>query len=118
MARSRRNEAWYDDVDDDTDRRRKPDRPGHADALGAAGLVFGILAAMCLLLGVVTCGLTFFLVAPFALVGTCCSAYGRGVLRVAGVILNVLVLIPGLALFGLMVFGIGDDWVRPLAQGR
>jgi hypothetical protein len=118
MARSRRNDAWDDDVEDDNDRRRKPARPGYADALGAAGLVFGVLAALCLLLGVVTCGLTFFLVAPLALVGTGCSAYGRGVLRVAGLILNVLVLIPGLALFGLMVFGIGDDWFRRLAQGN
>jgi hypothetical protein len=115
MARSRRTDDWDDD---DDDLRRKPSRSGQADVLGVAGLGFGILGALCLVLGCVTCGLTFYGVAPFAAVGTCCSAYGRGPVRVAGLIVNIVTLIPGIPIFGFMVFGIGMDLVVPPRQGN
>lgn len=112
MARSRRNDDWDDDyADDDYEPRRAS--ANETDVPGVVGLVLGVLAVLCLLFGCFTCGMTYFAAAPLAAIGTGCSAYGKGNMRVAGLVLNILTLIPAVVFFGLMVFGIGVGALAP-----
>jgi len=83
------------------------------DTPGVLGVVFGAVAVLCLLLGCVTCGLTYFAAAPLAAVGAGCSCFGRGNMRVAGLALNILTLIPAIVLFGMMFFGAGVAAIAP-----
>jgi hypothetical protein len=108
---SRRREADYEE---DYDNRpvRRADESG-TDVPGVLGLVFGVVAVLCLLLGCFTCGMTYFAAAPLAAVGAGCSGFGRGNMRVAGLALNILTLIPGIVLFGMMLFGAGAGAIAP-----
>lgn len=76
-------------------------------------MVFGVLAVVCLLFGCFTCGVTYFAAAPLAAVGAVCSGFGRGNMRVAGLALNILTLIPAIALFGIVLFGAGAGAIAP-----
>jgi hypothetical protein len=49
---------------------------------------------VCLLLGCFTCGVTYWAAVPFALVGGVVGFFGHGNMRVAGLVLNLLALIP------------------------
>ena len=115
MARSRRNDDWDDGYDDEyiPDRRRSREE---TDVFGVVGIVLGIVAVVCLLMGCFTCGMTYFAAAPLAAVGTGCSAFGRGNMRVGGLVLNILTLIPAIALLGMMLFGAGMGAIAPPPQ--
>jgi hypothetical protein len=80
--------------------------------------VFGVIAVLCLLLGCFTCGLTYFAAAPLAAVGAGCSAFGRSNMRVAGLAINILTLIPAIILFGMMLFGAAGTAIAPSPPGR
>lgn len=69
------------------------------DAPGVISLIFGVLAVLLVLLGCVTCGVTYPLAVIFALVGAVVAFFGQGNLRVAAIVLNLLALIPALLLF-------------------
>jgi predicted Zn finger-like uncharacterized protein len=84
-----------------------------SDAPGIIGLIFGCVAVVCLVLGCFTCGMTYFAAAPLALVGGIVSCFARGNLKVAGIVLNVLVLIPGILVLGLWMLGMGGAMVAP-----
>jgi len=103
-SRRRVTEEYEEDYDNRPVRRA--DESG-TDAPGVLGLVFGVVAVLCLLLGCFTCGMTYFAAAPLAAVGAGCSAFGRGNMQVAGLALNILTLIPAIVLFGMMLFGAG-----------
>lgn len=104
-----------DDFDFEDDYDPRPRRRGgeETDTFGIIGLILGIIAVVCLLLGCFTCGLTYFVAAPLALIGGICSFFGRGGMKVAGLVLNVLTLIPGVIVFGMMVTGAGMNIINP-----
>ncbi len=110
--RSRRDEDDYGDYEDDYDR---PPRGGSADVPGIVGLVLGCVAVVCLLLGCFTCGITYVLAVPLALIGTGFSLFGRGGLRVAGLLLNVLALLPAIVVLVLWAAGAAGALIpRPI----
>jgi hypothetical protein len=86
------------EIYEDRRARRLAADPG-VDVPGTVGLGLGITAIGCLLLGPFTCGLTFFAAAPLAAVGAGCSAFGRGILRNAGLAVNLLTLVPAVLIF-------------------
>lgn len=89
-------------------RRRRPtsEKPEPStDGPGVISLIFGCLAIACLLMGCFTFGLTYFAALPFALVGAGLAFFGRGNLRVACITLNLIVLIPAIALTILLLVG-------------
>jgi hypothetical protein len=84
-------------------RRRKADR---TDAPGVISLIFGCISVVCLLLGCVTCGVTLYAGTVFAALGAVLGLFGRGNLRVAGLVLNLLALIPAAILAVLLGMGV------------
>jgi hypothetical protein len=70
-----------------------------ADRIGFVGLLFAAASAMCLVMGIFTCGLTYWLAAPLALVGAGCSAFSQSRLRVIGLVANLLILVPAVMTF-------------------
>jgi hypothetical protein len=86
---------------------------GGTDAPGVISLIFGCLGMLCLLFGCCTAGITYFAAIPFALIGGVVGFFGRGNLRVAGLVLNFLVLIPAIALVVAMTWlGAGALFLR------
>ena len=75
--------------------------PGETDAPGVIGLIFGAVAMVCFLMGWITCGVTWYAVVPLAGVGGGAAFFGRGNMKVAGIVLNLLALVPVLILMGL-----------------
>lgn len=87
------------DYEEDYRRRGRPSvvvvqQGGGTDAPGVISLIFGCLSVACLLLGCFTCGVTYWAAVPFALLGGGVGFFGRGNMRVAGLVLNFLALIP------------------------
>ena len=70
-----------------------------ADRIGFVGLLFAAASAGCLVMGIFTCGLTYWLAAPVALVGAGCSAFSHSRLRVIGLAANLLLLAPSIMTF-------------------
>jgi hypothetical protein len=70
-----------------------------ADRVGAVSLMVGAVAASCLLLGCFTCGLTYWVAAPIAAGGAVCAVFSHSKLRVVGLVLNLLVMIPAVMAF-------------------
>ena len=75
---------------------------GQTDGPGVIGLIFGAVAMVCLLMGPFTCGLSLFAAAPLAGVGGAAAFFGKGNMKVAGIALNLLALVPSILLLGLM----------------
>jgi HEAT repeats len=71
-----------------------------SDGPGVISLIFGTLSVVCTLAGCFTCGTTYFIALPFALIGTLLGLFARGNLRVAGLTLNLLALLPAVLLTG------------------
>jgi hypothetical protein len=65
-----------------------------ADRIGALGLALAALSALSLLMGCLTLGLSFWAAAPFAAAGAGCAAFSHSRLRVVGLAVNLLLLIP------------------------
>lgn len=76
------------------------------DAAGIIGLVFGILALVCLVMGYFTRGYTYFAAVPISLVGFGLAFLGKGNLRIADWALNFLVLLPAAIVLSLHLAGI------------
>lgn len=118
--RSRKRRPRRDDDEDDYDYDYSPPngrgRDTPTDAPGVIGLIFGCIAVVCLILGCFTCGVTYFAAAPLALVGGIVSFFAKGNLKVAGIVLNLLVLIPGVILLGLWFLGMGGALVAPMGR--
>jgi predicted Zn finger-like uncharacterized protein len=114
----RRREEW----DDDPEADRYDPPPGRraregTDAPGVISLVFGCISVVCLMMGCFTFGLTYIAAAPLALVGGACGFFGRGNLRVAGLVLNLLVLVPAVVILVLWMVGVSLQAITP-APGR
>jgi hypothetical protein len=105
--------VWREAADGDDRRRYAGARESETDVPGVLGLVLGVLAVVCLVMGCFTCGMTYFAAAPLAAVGAGCSAFGRGNSRVAGLALNIVTLIPAIVLFMMMLLGIGAAAITP-----
>jgi hypothetical protein len=76
-----------------------------SDPAGVISLIFGVLALVFLLLACPTCGFLAYLAVPVAAVGALVGVFGRGNLRVAGLTLNLLVLVPALILVAIFLAG-------------
>ncbi|NUQ61129.1 MAG: DUF4339 domain-containing protein [Pirellulales bacterium] len=83
--------------------------PPSSDPAGVISLICGILALVCIVLGCLACGLggfvTYPLAALFAVAGLIAGFFARGNLRVAGILLNALALVPAVLLL-LMLLGV------------
>jgi hypothetical protein len=99
----------YDDDDDDY-----PEPRGGTDAPGVISLIFGCLSVVLTLMGCFTCGITYWVAAPFAAVGAILGFFGRGNTRVAAVTLNLIALIPAVIL--LWMFALGHDLEPPVIR--
>jgi len=82
---------------------------GKTDAPGVIGLIFGVLSLLCLILVCCTAGLSGAAAIPLALIGVGCAFFGRGNMRVAGIVLNLLTLLPAIALTALFFLGIAGN---------
>jgi hypothetical protein len=71
------------------------------DAPGVISLIFGCVALLCVFLGCFTFGITWFVAVLFAILGAGFGLGGKGNLRVAGLVLNLLVLVP----LAILIFG-------------
>jgi hypothetical protein len=95
--------ATDDDREEDERTGRRPvvvvvPQSGRTDAPGVISLIFGCLSVVCLLLGCFTCGITYWAAVPFAAIGAVVAFFGQGNMRVAGLVLNFLALIPAIIL--------------------
>jgi hypothetical protein len=98
-ARRKRSRGRDDEDDEGDDEERYGGRRRQgSDAPGVISLIFGCLSVVCLLMGCFTCGLTYWAALPFALIGAVVAFFARGNFRTAGVVLNVVALIPAVAL--------------------
>jgi hypothetical protein len=70
-----------------------------ADRIGFVGLLFAAASATCLVMGIFTCGLTYWLAAPLALFGAGCSAFSQSRLRAVGLVVNLVILMPAVVTF-------------------
>lgn len=77
---------------------------GETDTMGTISMVMGVLSMICVLMGCFTCGITYFVAIPLAATGAVTGFYAKGNMRVAGLILNILVLIPAVMI---MIFTLG-----------
>jgi DNA-directed RNA polymerase subunit RPC12/RpoP len=75
------------------------------DAPGVISLIFGSISVVCLLLGCFTCGASYFAAVPMAAVGAGLGFFGTGNMRVAGLTLNLLTLVPAVVLSVLLAAG-------------
>ncbi len=85
--------------DEEDDRPRRRDGADKSDPAGTASVVLGVLAMVSLFL--CFCG-GYFLAAPLSAAGLIAGFFGRGGLRVTGLILNGVVLLPGVSLIVLI----------------
>jgi hypothetical protein len=95
-------DAMIEAYEDRKARKRAEDAADEAtivDRIGFVGLMFAAASAACLPMGMFTCGLTYWLAAPIALVGIGCSAFSHSRLRVIGLVVNLLILAPGVMTF-------------------
>jgi hypothetical protein len=93
-----------------TPRDERPDVPPREPVrtvAGVIGLVFVLLAALCLPLGCATWGFAFFAVGPLAAVGLVFCLAARGRLQVVGITLGASLTVLGAAY-----------WVLFITQGR
>jgi hypothetical protein len=106
-----RRKREYEEDDDDYPSRRHAWRPSYpfrednTDAPGVISLIFGCLSVVCMLMGCFTCGLTYGQPCPSRWPGLFSVSSARGNLRVAGVTLNLIALIPSVIL--LIIFQAG-----------
>ena len=89
------------------------------DAAGVLSLIFGILAVVFLLVGFFadlmglgrvigfTFAICYFVALPCALLGGLLGLFGRGNLRVAGVALNAIALVPAVIMLCIFLVGVG-----------
>ncbi len=85
-----------------------PSNPEGA-VLGTIGLILGIVSAVCVLIGCITCGLflpAYFVAIPVSLTGVGCSAFGRGKYRTAGLVINSVALFLAIVFPLLMFLGL------------
>jgi hypothetical protein len=84
-----------------------PARPRESgtDPFGVISLIFGSLAVVCMLMGCFTCGITYFAAAPFAAVGAGLAFFGRGNMKVAALVLNLVALVPAVVVFVMLITG-------------
>lgn len=84
-------------------------QPDQTDAPGVISLIFGVLSLLCLFMGCFTCGITYIAAIPMSGIGAGVGFLGKGNLRVAGLVLNILTLIPAviISMFMLIVMAIG-----------
>jgi hypothetical protein len=62
------------------------------DVAGTISLVFGSIALVCTALMLFTCGFSIFAAIPFSIVGLVLAFFGRGQLKIAGLVLNLVAL--------------------------
>jgi hypothetical protein len=105
-VRKRRRREEYDD-DDDEPRRRETriyiehEKP-RSDAPGVISLIFGVLGMVCLFIGCCI-GPVYGVAIGFSIIGLPLGFLARGNLRVAGILLNLLVLLPAIILLVLFL---------------
>jgi hypothetical protein len=95
-------DAMIDAYEDRKARKRVEDAAEEAtvaDQIGFVGLLFAAASAGCLAMGIFTCGLTYWLAAPVALIGVGCSAFSHSRLRIIGLTANLLFLVPSIMTF-------------------
>jgi hypothetical protein len=101
-VRRQQYEQLADEIDEQRSHRREAaaaEDVSDADLPGAIGLGLGVAAAFCLLAGCFTLGLTYWVAAPFAAAGAGCAAFSRSRLRLIGLAINLLLLIPAVLVF-------------------
>lgn len=81
-----------------------------SDPAGVISLIMGVLAFLLMIVGCLSCGVLGFVVYPLAIVmsaiGAVAGYFARGNLQVAGILLNVLVLIPVALMMIMMMMGV------------
>jgi ABC-type dipeptide/oligopeptide/nickel transport system permease subunit len=99
-----RREEDDDDEDDESPPRRARVREG-TDTFGILSVSLGAVAGLLIPLGC-CCVATVYVAVPVALLGGAFGMWGRGALRVIGLVLNVLALLPAVTLTVLLVVGV------------
>jgi DNA-directed RNA polymerase subunit RPC12/RpoP len=77
----------------------KAEDAADADLTGAISLGFGATSVLCLVMGCLTLGLSYWASAPLAIVGAGFGAFSRSRLRIVGLALNLLALVPAVMAF-------------------
>jgi len=87
-------------------------------------LIFGCLSVVCLLLGFFAgamglgeiFGSTQWAAVPLALLGILVGFFGRGKMRVAGVVLNIIAIIPAVIIVGIFLIAVGGTAIDEAAK--
>lgn len=77
----------------------KAEDAADADLTGAISLGFGATSVLCLVMGCLTLGLSYWASAPLAIIGAGVAAFSRSRLRIVGLTLNLLALAPAAIAF-------------------
>ena len=81
-----------------------------SDPAGVISLIMAILAFLLIIVGCLSCGVTGFVVYPLAtvmaVIGAIAGFFARGNLQVAGILLNVLLLIPAALMMIMVMMGL------------
>ncbi len=101
---SRRKRSRHDD-DEEPARRRPPVASQGADVCGIISVVIGGVSIVLLPIGC-CCGPLWFGVIPLALAGCILTIWARSTMRIIGLILNILAILPSIALCILIIVGV------------
>lgn len=113
-----RDEEGEEEDDDSPPRRRgwgRRNGEGKTDTFGVISLVLGIVSVVCLFLGCCTCGFTYYAAIPMAGAGAALGFFGRSNMRVAGIALNCVALVPAIIFTILFATGSGLASIGALA---
>jgi hypothetical protein len=104
-----------DDEDDDRPRRRAAPAQGGTDTCGILSVVLGAVALVLIPVGC-CCAPTIYVAVPVAVVGGALGMWGQGALRVIGLVLNILAVLPAALLTVLLIVGV--TLPRPMGAGN
>lgn len=103
-----------DDRDDDR-YDYPPPPPQSSDPAGTISLILGIITVISLPFDCFTCGIGYWITAGLAIIGIILGIFGRGGMRIVGILLNTLALIPAILILLFMSWFIANIPGLPVA---
>lgn len=100
-SRHSRRKTTIDDEDEDEERSIRWSEENKPDPAGTVGVMLGSLAILLLMMTCFTWGISYCLCIPTAIFGLIVSVFARTQLRVIGITLNVISLLPAVVLLAI-----------------
>lgn len=114
----RADDEEEDDKDSEDDLLTQPSGQGKTDTAGVISVVLGGVSLACILLVCCTCGVSIYVAVPLAGGGAVLGFFAKKQsLKVTGMSLNCIALVPALILTVLFITGMSVDAINPVKRG-